>query len=544
MVVAMAALVNQYGQPIRTARYMPRPSLESGAYRGTIANWRPTTTVTAHDETRERELTQRRAADLFANDWAARSGLRSIADNAVGTGLIPKSTIPHEILGISREDAAHIGQLMEWAFADWTPYAHASGICHFEDLQYLGLLTVLRLGEMLHLPVMLADSDRPFSLAIQNISPGRLRTPADLLLAPNIRDGVEISPEGRPIAYWLACPPATLALSMQGQSFLSTEFARRPARYGKRPNVFHLYRYESDEQVRGVSSLACGMKLYRNLNDCLDSELFAQVIAASFPVFIELENGTASLPEAVRESYGYGSYGETERIQEIEAGTITYGAPGERPHVLESNRPSSNFAAFEVTIKRAMAAALGIPYESLSKDFSKTNYSSMRAALNESWKLYGFYRQWFARLYTQPIWEMVIDEAYLRNHLGLRDAIMAVGAKKDFFESRQYWTSASWIGPAKGFIDPVKEIQATILALQNRLATYGEAWAERGGDFDDALPIMRDEMEQLGDLAPQKPALPSGDAGDDVAAGSDDGGEDDDGENAEYKRRKRRANAV
>lgn len=544
----MATLVNQYGQPIRTARYTPRPSLESGAYRGTISNWRPTTTLTAHDEFRERELTQRRAADLFANDWAARSGLRSIADNAVGTGLIPKSTIPHEILGISREDAARIGQLMEWAFADWTPYAHASGLCHFEDLQYLGLLSVLRLGEMLHLPVMLPDAGRPFSLAIQNISPSRLQTPADMQLQPRIRDGVELTSTGSPCAYWIACPPATLALPMPGEGLFSTDFQRRPAQIGHRPNIFHLFRYEEDEQVRGVSSLACGMKLYRNLNDCLDSELFAQVIAASFPVFIELEGGASQLPEAVRESMGYGPYGETERIQEVEAGTITYGAPGERPHVLESNRPSSNFAAFEVTIKRAMAAALGIPYESLSKDFSKTNYSSMRAALNESWKLYGFYRKWFARLYTQPIWEMVIDEAYLRNYLGLRDAISSAGAKKDFFEGRQYWTSASWIGPARGFIDPVKEIQATILALQNRLATYGEAWAERGGDFDDALPIMRDELEQLGDLAPQKAALPGGGSGDDGTGGEDEtsgnSGEDDDGENAEYKHRKRRANAV
>lgn len=496
------AILDSAGRPIHSGRYVPKASLDAGNYRGTIANWRPAVTGNTREETSERGVAQRRAADLFANDWGARSGIRSIADNAVGTGLVPKSAIPHKILGISREDAAAIGEKMEWAFADWSPLAHANGFCHFEDLQYLGLLSILRLGEMLHLPVMLRDKDRAFSLAIQNLSPSRLYTPSDKGLELYIRDGVEVSAIGKPVAYWIACPEPSF-VSMTNQDFLlSADFARRPARVGHRPNVFHLFRHEFDEQIRGVSALACGMKLYRNLNDCLDSELLAQVIAASFPVFIEMENGTANLPDAVRENLGYGAPDHAERIQEIDAGTIMYGQPGEKPHILESNRPSSNFAAFEVTIKRCMAAALGIPYESLSKDFSKTNYSSMRAALNEAWKVYDFYRKWFARLYTQPVWEMVIEEAYLRNHLGLADDIDGLGAEKGFYEGLKYWTSATWIGPAKGFVDPVKEITATILALQNRLITYGEAWAERGGDFADALPVMQEEIEQLGELAP------------------------------------------
>lgn len=498
----MKQLFDAYGRSLPIARYVLKPSRESGAYRGTIANWRPHSTANIQEESRERSVTQKRAADLYANDWAARSGLRSIADNAIGTGLVPKSVIPHAILGISREDAAAIGEKMEWAFADWSPNAHVNGLCHFEDLQYLGLLSILRLGEMLHLPVMLPDKGRSFSLAIQNISPSRLFTPADKTLDLNIKDGVELSSTGKPIAYWIACPPPSIASMTSQEVLLSNDFMRRPATVGHRRNVFHLFQYEEDEQIRGNSALACGMKLYRNLNDCLDSELYAQVIAASFPVFIEMDR--AELPPEVRAAVMGHDQEEAERYQEINAGTLMYGAPGQKPHVLESNRPSTNFAAFEVTIKRAMAAALGIPYESLSKDFSKTNYSSMRAALNESWKLYSFYRKWFSRLYTQPIWEMVIEEAYLRNYLGLADDINSLAPKLNFFEGRQYWCSASWIGPARGFIDPVKEINATILALQNRLTTYAEAWAERGGDFADALPVMREELEQLGGIKPNE----------------------------------------
>lgn len=500
----MTALLNQYGQPLNTGRYVSGPSRDAGAYRGTIANWHPARLVNRDAQIRERLTTQRRAADLASNDWAAKSGLRTIADNAVGTGLTPKSNIPHKLLGISREESAAIGEKMEWAFSSWSRQAHARGIAHFEDLQYLGISSILRMGEMLHLPVMLPlDEGRDFSLAIQDMNPTRLCTPADKTLDLHIRDGIEFTGYGRPLAYWLACPPPSL-IPVDQQQLFSDSFIRRPAWLGHRPNVFHLFRYEEEEQVRGVSALANGMKLFRNLNDALDSELFAQVIAASFPVFIGLENGTANLSPEVQEAYGMTAQGPAERTMDIAPGTVTFGNPNEKPYVLENKRPSANFPPFVEIVLRALAAMLGIPYESLAKDFFKTNYSSMRAALNEAWKLYLFYRRWFARLYTQPVWEMALEEAYLRNVLGLADDIDSLRPAPGFYEGREYWCSATWVGPARGSIDPVKEIQATIMALENHLTTYGEAWAERGGDFSDALPVMEEELLALQRLPERK----------------------------------------
>ncbi len=502
-------LLNQYGQPLNTGRYVSGPSRDAGAYRGTIANWHPSRLINRDAEIRERLTSQRRAADLAANDWAAKSGIRTIADNAVGTGLVPKSSIPHKLLGISREEAAAIGEKMEWAFSSWSQQAHVRGIIHFEDLQYLGISSILRMGEMLHLPVMLPLEDgRDFSLAIQDMNPTRLCTPADKTLDLSIRDGIEFTSYGRPVAYWLACPPPSL-IPVDQQQLFSDSFIRRPARLGHRPNVFHLFRYEQEEQVRGVSALSNGMTLFRNLNDALESELFAQVIAASFPVFIGLEN-TAQLPPEVREAYGMEEeQGPEERAMDIAPGTVVFGNPNEKPYVLENKRPSANFPPFVEIVLRALAAMLGIPYESLTKDFSKTNYSSMRAALNEAWKLYLFYRRWFARLYTQPVWEMAMEEAYLRNFLGLADDIDSLRPAPGFYEGREFWCSATWVGPARGSIDPVKEIQATIMALENHLTTYGEAWAERGGDFSDALPVMEDELLALQRLPERKNSSPA-----------------------------------
>lgn len=302
----------------------------------------------------------------------------------------------------------------------WTSEADVRGQCHFADLQNLGIRTMLSMGEMLHLAVMFGEEacgrqGRTFSFALQTLAPARLMTPSWMEGNPYVHDGVRLSEYGRPEGYWLATPKASPAASYQPveRSALAKEdFTYVPARIGHRPGVFHLFRHETDEQVRGVSAFSKGIELFRNLSDAISYELYAQVIAASFPVFIALENGGVQLPDYVREQ-APGDGGEEEwraPVQTVQPGQVLYGNENEKPYVLESNRPSANFSAFVEIVLRATAASVGIPYESLTKDFSKTNYSSARAALNEAWKLYSFYRNWFGRLYCQPIYEMVVEK--------------------------------------------------------------------------------------------------------------------------------------
>lgn len=475
--------------PVSTRRYVPRASHDAGAYRDPISGWRGPQAATSQAAEQERKVAQRRADDLAANDWAATSSLSAITQNAIGTGLNPKAAIPAAMLGISIEEAARIGKEMEWAFARWMETADISGLCHFYDLQLLGLRGMLAKGEMLHLAVMLTESERKsqgrlFSLAIQSLCPERLRTPQDLTTDPAIKDGIRFSEAGRPETYYIANPKASgLDAFATTETLLSQDFSAIPLFRNNRRLVFHLYLKMVEEQTRGFSMFSPGISLFRNLTDALQYELFAQVMAASFPVFIATETGQAPL--------GAEETPQGERYHEIRAGNVYYGEANEKPIPLESKRPSANFASFVEIILRAIAASEGIPYESLAKDFSKTNYSSMRAALNEAWKVYNFYRQWFGRSYCQPIWQMVIEEAILRGFVRLPKNA------PPFSACPELWCNAAWVGPAKGFVDPVKEIQAVALALKNGLMTYGEAWAERGGDFDEACETLQAEKEML-----------------------------------------------
>ncbi len=497
--MSQSVLVDRLGRPLPPSR-PAGPSRESGAYRGTTSNYRPRRVHTQTGESAERALTQARAQDLYANDFAARSAVDSTAINAVGTGLMPQPRIPAKRLGIGEDQAHDTAEQMAWIWAEWCAQAHAGGTMHFEDLQYSGIGSVLRLGELLHLPLMkepTPENARSFSLALQPLSPLRLSTPPGKFADPSIRDGVHLSDYGEPLGYWIAAPrPSALGTALP---VTDADFRYIPARVGHRPGLFHLFRHNEEEQVRGVSGLSTGVKLFRNLEDAIDHELLAQVLAASFPVFIGLEGGRAGLPEAVLEQYNLAEpekTGGNRYYQDVVPGTIIYGNKDEKPHILESKRPNQNFMAFVELVLRAQGASFGIPYEVLLKDFSKTNYSSARAALNEAWKVFQFYRNWFARLYCQPIWNMVQEEAYLRGRLVL--PAKAPG----FYEARFLWLNTYWYGPSRGYVDPVKEIQANIMAIANRLMTRTEHWAQNGGDFDEGMEQIEAEERRLAGLAP------------------------------------------
>ncbi len=485
--------------PVIIARMPAKASRDAGARRGSLADWHGPQVYSPAQEAGERQLMQRRTADLAANDWAAHSAIDAISFNSVGTGLKPHSTIPAKILGIEKEEAAAIGEQMEWLFAQWMLEADARGMLHFFDLQNLGLRTLLAQGELLHLPVMFSEADREkygktFSFCLQTLSPSRLLTPLDKMADTSIKDGIAFTPFGRPESYYIATPSVNLGGSAFLNALTSNDFTCVKAFTGHRKGIFHLFKYEQDEQIRGISVFAPGISLFHNLSDTINYELYAQLIAASFPVFIEQEKGM-ELPSFVEEETT--AYSEEKKYyQRIEEGQILYGEAGEKPHVLESSRPSNNFSAFTEIVTRAMASTVGIPYESLTKDFSKTNYSSARAALNEAWKLYSWYRNFFAGHYCQHVWEMVLEEAFLRGMFTLPKKA------KGFYEARRFWCNADWIGPAKGFVDPVKEIEATVLALKNNLMTYADAWAERGGDLDEGLEQMAEERKQMGLLPP------------------------------------------
>ena len=480
--------------PLGTANPMPRPSRNAGSFRGGMSGYRVPGVATTENAAQERALIQSRSADLASNDWAASSAVNAITSNAVGHGLQPQSELDRERLGLSESEALALQDDIERVWEDWTPTADVRGMLHFEDMQYLGLRTMLRQGELLHLPVMLRDPLRPLSLAIQPVSPTRLMTPSDRRFTASVRDGVEYDPAGAPSAYWIATPaPSSPGAYVSPSSLTSRDFTRIPAKIGHRPGAFHLFRHTEDEQERGVPIFSPGLNLFRHLSDSIDNELISQVITSSLTLFVELDESNNVLPDYVQRRKR-GPEEKPRYYQTVDSGTIMYGNANEKPHLLESSTPSPNFEQFCRFVLRSMAASVDMPYEVIAKDFSQTNYSSARAAMLEAWKVFTLYRQWLVAHYCQPIFRMVIEEAWLRGKLHFP------AKAPDFYDAPNLYSSALWIGPARGYVDPVKEVNAVCKEIDYGLKTRREALAERGRDLDSVVKQRRREAALFADV--------------------------------------------
>ena len=164
--------------------------------------------------------------------------------------------------------------------------------------------------------------------------------------------------------------------------------------------------------------------------------------------------------------------------------------PGEDITFGDPKRPASGFVNFERALCEQIGAALEVPADLLLKSFNNT-YSSSRAALLEAWKAFHMRRTWFANDFCDPIYEMFVAEAVARGRIN------APG----FFTDpiiRAAYLGCDWVGPSQGQLDPVKEMNAEVMAISHGLTTH-EAAATRlnGSQFDRNIEQLIQENKKL-----------------------------------------------
>lgn len=456
----------------------------AGGHDGTLANWNPRRDQRLSEST-SFDRAMLRAESLASNDGHAASAIDALALNVVGSGLRPQSYPDAKTLGVTEEQAADFAESAERAWALWCREADAAEILHFDDLQYQAIRSMFVTGEFLHLVLWREDSERTFGLCLQSLHPARLRTPSDMQSRTDIRNGVHLGEYGQPKGYLIANPPENMGLS----GLSSAYFQYVPRKTGHRWNCLHRFHAAMPEEARGVSVLSPAMKQFRDLADYVDYELVGALIAASFTVFIET-------PADVLGGRGGfdGTNSMTNYSPQIQPGTMTLGQAGHKPHIISSTRPGPTFDAFYERVLRAAAASTGQPYELVAKDFSKTNYSSARAALLEVWKLHALYQEWLVRGYLNCLWPMVIEEAWLRGLLSVPPG--APGLWDSPLMTRA-WLSCIWTRPPRGQIDPTKEREAEALGLASMTDTRTAICHGRGLDFETVAKTRQREERLL-----------------------------------------------
>ena len=455
---------------------------------GSMRKWNPIRLGSDILSASDREMIVSRAVDLSQNDPNAAGVVDQFASTVIGTGLKPHPILSAKTLNLSDDQISEIENRQKEIYENWNPFADAAGKMSFNQIQFLAQRMTVEYGEYLFLLPMLKDESRPYSLALQAINPLRLKTPRDLSRDPNIKDGIELGRYGEPVAYWIKKSES----NFNRISDLSTNFLRIPAKAGHRFKVLHGFPILEPEQVRGVSFFAPAMKFFRDLADYLDAELVSAIVTAAFAVFIETGSldplGSAQAMATINDTgYKSDSSEYENRYEEIEPGGVYYGNSGEKPHLLEAERPGRTFEPFIKSILKSISNSLGIPYPVLFRDFDGMNYASYRSAMLEAWRVFKSRRQWLGEKLCQPVYQMLIEESYLRGEIEL----------DQFYKNYWNYTKCQWIGPSKGQIEPIKEVQAEILAINNRLKSREESMLEQGRDFKSTMDQILKEKNYM-----------------------------------------------
>jgi len=437
------------------------------------------------------ELRQRTREFNRNNPYAA-GMTESIVSNVVGSGLRIQSRVDHEALGISPETAKEFQKSAERAWYESSRTIDASGHMDRPQLEQLCMRQLCESGAPLLLRQQITDDPtREYSHCWQAMEADRLETPSNRMNDPMVRDGIRINEHGRAVGYWIRkTHPGDISIGRRLITGGEKDYMYVPARdKDGRPNVIHFYQMLRPGQTHGAPLFAPILSSLDHLDGYQEAEYIAARLDACRAFLIQ---SNSPLAQAQNDASLTDSSGN--RINEMSPGMIAYVNNAKDFSSIVPTRPGSTFAPTTSLMLRGMGAGVGLPYEFVAQDYSQVNYSSVRAAILAAQRLFRARQALLFHGFSHPDYELILEEAFLRGRL--------VGVD-DFYGKRRLWCAAEFAAPEWEWVDPLKEVQAKILAIQAHLSTYAK---EAKGDWEDVFLQLDREISMLVDhgLAPDE----------------------------------------
>lgn len=419
-----------------------------------------------------------RARDLMRNTGYARGAVLTHSTNTVGPGLRVNPNVDAAVLGLNDEQKHELETIMrrEFNFFADSLESDIRQTLPFNYSNDQALMNTLVAGDTITVLSNVKKKHSPYTLAYQLIEADRLSNPGNAADTLEIIAGVEKTAQGAPVAYHISRHhPGDRRVIKQMKWDRIERFGKETGRL----NVIHLFKPERPGQTRGISWLAPVIEPLKMLGRYTDAELMAAVIAGMFTVFVKTESGEGT--DNFTDLSGETGAKSTDKDMKLGDGMVVDLLPGEEIQTADPNRPNTAFEPFVQAVLREVGVSLNIPFEVFVKHFT-SSYTAARAALIEAWKFFSTQRTWFARMYCQPVYEALMDEAV---------AIGRVPAPGYFANPfiRMAYLRASWIGPPKGMINEKVETEAAKMRMESGLTTLNEETvALTGTEYMDKHP--------------------------------------------------------
>lgn len=375
----------------------------------------------------------------------------------------------------------------------------ADGRMSWYDCQRLAVETLARDGEVFI--KKLSGSKYRDGFAIQFIEADLVDEKKNETL-PNgnqIRMGIELDKSHRPVAYHVltAHPGDKYYYSSQ-----SRKHVRVPA-----DEMLHIFMPTRTHQTRGEPFMVSAMSAMKMLHAYREAEVIAARIQASKMGFIKTPAGDDYMADGLENDF--------QPVIDVEPGSFHQLGAGQDISFFDPNHPNTGYAEFESAMLRGISSGLNVSYAALSNDLSSVNYSSIRQGALDERDGYRALQMFVIEHFIEPIFRSWLSSAMDFGGIPLP------GNKYDKFSDNAYFRGRGW-----NWVDPLKEINAAVVGLQNGVLSMQDVAANYGRDVEETFSqIARDKemaqqfglsmaFEPFGQKFPADPIVDGGNDGD------------------------------
>jgi lambda family phage portal protein len=321
------------------------------------------------------------------------------------------------------------------------------------------LIRIHRGGEYGAARLQLLDIDRLDEQANDNLRGGG-----------SIKLGIELDRNSKPVAYHLLKQHPGEMGEWNGGA--ARERERVPAE-----QIRHLFIQDWPEQVRGFPWMHAAMVRLWNLGGFEEAAVINARIGASKIAVIQ---GRESDTQAVLAQNATGKDSAGNFLTDIEPGQYWRLPEGTELNSFDPAFPDASVGPFIAACLRGASAAVGMAYHSFANDPGAVNYSTARVALLEERDMWTAMQTWYVEHFCEP------------------DAVDWMrGAILDGVLPQSYWpyrTALRFQPRTWQWIDPEKEVNAKVTALENKLTSRTRLASENGEDIEDIFDELAAEQ--------------------------------------------------
>ncbi|QUG75865.1 phage portal protein [Erwinia sp. E602] len=349
-----------------------------------------------------------------------------------------------------------LSQELERRFDNWSEDPAAFDICgslNFASFQNLLEYERASTGEC-----FVRIHKRDTGLYVELIQGSRVPINNNKLLDDGryVSNGIEFSPEGKPIAYYI---------SRYNPSTYSYEYSN-PERV-EASEILHYFIPQQAKQERGLPDILPGKELLRELDSFLEASLITKKIGSAVMAFIENDLGNKD-EDNVDLNQGVPNYFENETL---EPGSIVELNAGQTLKDFNPKAATDGVKDYVDQQLTLIAISLGITKQSLTGDTAGASYSAARLSDKIQLNTYQTRINQLKYRVLKPLYRIWLSYELLNNNdLGLSFSDFDSLLEAQYHSQRQV------------SLDPLKDAQYETLLLSYGLKSKAEIIAESGRD--------------------------------------------------------------